>query len=233
MLQEISPLHNGGPPKNNISIEQNPPSSRDKKLWFRVQPLPLQKSNSKSHTPVNHRRSEMWDDPPGSVHNLPPQAAQTPPQLSQQRRAPGCTSYQCTTSRTYQVATAERTDHHGRTDMPKPTPQYQHSRRCTAVDMCPEVQGLETHYQRHAGTLHQPCQQKKGTQDLPAGLPLLLPADQDDEVCDQGHALDDDGKGHQEADRAPHGAERPVVALAVFVLGEGFTGVAEGRAALV
>ena len=175
----------------------------------------------------------MWDDPPGSVHNLPPQAAQTPPQLSQPRRAPGCTNYRCTTSKTYPAATAERTDHHGHTDKPKPTPPVSALPTLHDSRHVPEVRGLDTHYQRHASTLHQPSQQKQRAQDLPAGLPLLLPADQDDEVCDQGHALDDDGKGHQEADGPPHGAKRAIVALTVFVLREGLARVAEGRAALV
>ena len=46
-------------------------------------------------------------------------------------------------------------------------------------------------------------------------------------MCNETHALENDSKGHKEADRAPHGAEVSI-AMAVFTLGEVFAGSGKG-----
>ena len=58
----------------------------------------------------------------------------------------------------------------------------------------------------------------------------MLSASQDHDVGDQRHALEDNGERHEEANRAPHGAEVAVV-MAVLGMREVVAGVGEGRTA--
>lgn len=84
----------------------------------------------------------------------------------------------------------------------------------------------ETHYYRHGSTLHSPAEKMQSSQYLPPGFPLLLASDQDDNIRNHRHALQDDCERREEADRAPHGAE-VTVAMAVFFVWEVFTVVCE------
>ncbi|KKA18369.1 hypothetical protein T310_7674 [Rasamsonia emersonii CBS 393.64] len=68
-------------------------------------------------------------------------------------------------------------------------------------------------------------------QDPPSRLSQLFPSRQDDNVGDNGNALQNDGKGHQEADAAPHGAEVSIFAMAVLILRKRVARVGQRRAA--
>lgn len=92
---------------------------------------------------------------------------------------------------------------------------------------------ISTHHYRHAGCLHNGRQTNYQTKDTPPIFAQPFPATQDDEVCDYAYALQNDSKGHQEPDGAPHGAEVPVFAMAVFALWEALAGIGEGGAAAV
>lgn len=92
---------------------------------------------------------------------------------------------------------------------------------------------LSTHHYRHAGCLHNGRQNNHQTENTPPILAQPFPASQDDQVRDHANALQDDGKGHQEPDGAPHGAEVSVFAVAVFALWEALAGIGEGGTAAV
>lgn len=77
----------------------------------------------------------------------------------------------------------------------------------------------ETHYYRHGSTLHGPAEKMQSSQYLPTRFPFLLATNQNDNIRDYRHALQDDCERHEEADRAPHGAE-VTVAMAVFFVRE-------------
>lgn len=47
----------------------------------------------------------------------------------------------------------------------------------------------------------------KSSEDLPATDPLLFAARHNHRVCNDGHALHDNGEAHEEADGTPHGTE--------------------------
>lgn len=89
-----------------------------------------------------------------------------------------------------------------------------------------------TYDQRHAGTLDQADQNQQPAQDLPPRLPLLFPARNHDHESDQGHAFHDHGEGHEEADRAPHGAEITIM-VTVFGFGKALAFAGEGGATTV
>lgn len=80
----------------------------------------------------------------------------------------------------------------------------------------------ETHYYGHGSTLHSPAEKMQSSQYLPPRFPFLLASDQNDNVRNYCHALQDDCERREEADRAPHGAE-VTVAMTVFFLREVFT----------
>ena len=69
-------------------------------------------------------------------------------------------------------------------------------------------------------------------QYLPARFPFLLASDQNDHVGDERHALQDDCKGEEKPDRAPHGTEI-TVAMAIFFVGEVFASLRERGTATV
>ena len=60
----------------------------------------------------------------------------------------------------------------------------------------------------------------------------MLSPSENDNVCDEGHALHDDGEGHEEANGAPHGAE-VVIAVAILLVGEVVAFTGEGGTATV
>lgn len=93
--------------------------------------------------------------------------------------------------------------------------------------------GKITHHNRHTRRLHNRRQDNQQAQNLPPRLAQPLPARQDDDVGDDAHALEHDGKAHQEPDGPPHGAEVAVLAVAVFALGKTLAGVREGGTAAV
>ena len=95
------------------------------------------------------------------------------------------------------------------------------------------MSGYDTHNNSHPPNLNGSTKPQQKSQDPPSILPLLFSTRQDDHVRHERHALDDDGKGHEEADAAPHGAEGAVFAVAVVVLREVGAGAGEGGAALV
>lgn len=97
--------------------------------------------------------------------------------------------------------------------------------------MGPDIDILSTHHDRHSGCLHNSRQSNHQTKKTPPILAQLFPARQDNQVCDQANALQNDSKGHQEPDRAPHRAEVPVFAVAVVALWEALAGIGKGGAA--
>lgn len=91
----------------------------------------------------------------------------------------------------------------------------------------------ETYHNRHARRLQHGRQNNQNTQKPPAVLTKPLSARENDQVGDDTHTLEHDGKGHQEADSTPHRAEVPVFAMAVFTLGEALAGIGQRGATLV
>lgn len=73
----------------------------------------------------------------------------------------------------------------------------------------------------------------QNAEDPPTVLAEPLSATEDDHVGNDTHSLQHNGERHEESDRAPHGAEISVVAMAVFALREALTGIGEGGAAAV
>ncbi len=89
-----------------------------------------------------------------------------------------------------------------------------------------------THYYRHPSALHSPAEKMQSSQYLPSRFPLLFPSNQDDNIRNKDHALNDDGERDEETDGAPHGAEIPV-AMTVFLVGKVIAGFGErGTAAM-
>ena len=89
---------------------------------------------------------------------------------------------------------------------------------------------MATYNQSHRSTLYQSHQHQKPAYDPPSTLALLLATRQHDDESDQGHALDDDGKGHEEADGAPHVAEVSIFAMALGFFREFCAAVSDGVA---
>jgi hypothetical protein len=90
-----------------------------------------------------------------------------------------------------------------------------------------------THHYGHAGRLHDRRQTNHQTKKPPPILAQSFPAAEDHQVGDYAYALHDDREGHEEADGAPHRAEIPAVAVAVFALREALAGIREGGTAAV
>lgn len=91
---------------------------------------------------------------------------------------------------------------------------------------------METHNQSHPSTLYHPHQKQYPTQYLPSAFPLLFAASKNHNVRYQRHTLPNYGERHQEADRAPHGAEIAVI-VAVCRLWKVLARVCEGGTAFV
>lgn len=89
------------------------------------------------------------------------------------------------------------------------------------------------YHNRHACRLHDGRQDNQEAENPPAIFSQPLPPSENNYVGDNAHAFQHHGKGHQEPNRPPHGAEIPVVAMAVFTLREALAGIGERGAALV
>lgn len=90
-----------------------------------------------------------------------------------------------------------------------------------------------TYHNRHARGLQDSRQYDQKTEKPPAVLAEPLPTREYDQIGNDAHALEHDGKGHQEPDGPPHGTEVPVLAMTIFALREALAGIGEGGAALV
>lgn len=77
-----------------------------------------------------------------------------------------------------------------------------------------EEEGHETHSSELRSRYHS----KQTTQDLPAIFSLDTPTTDGNNKADQCGQLDDGRKAHEEARSPPHGAEVPVVWIAVYLL---------------
>ena len=82
-----------------------------------------------------------------------------------------------------------------------------------------------TYHYRHTGRLHNNRRQNQQTENTPPILTQPFPARENNQVCNNAHTLQHDGKGHQKPDRPPHRAEVSIFAMAVFALGEAFAGI--------
>lgn len=72
----------------------------------------------------------------------------------------------------------------------------------------------------HGSAFDTAREKEQEREDLPSRLTLLSTPTENDQVRDEGHALEDDGKGHEEADAPPHGTEVPIWSMTVVVLWE-------------
>lgn len=90
-----------------------------------------------------------------------------------------------------------------------------------------------TYHNRHARGLQDCRQYHKKTEQPPTVLTEPLPTREYDQIGNDAHAFEHDGKGHQEPDGPPHGTEVSVLALTILALREALAGIGEGGAALV
>lgn len=97
--------------------------------------------------------------------------------------------------------------------------------RHVSLELYSPLSHAKTYHNRHARRLQHGGQDNQNTQKPPPVLTEPLPTRENDQVGDDTHTLEHDGEGHQEADRAPHRAEVPVFAMAVFTLGEALAGI--------
>ena len=125
----------------------------------------------------------------------------------------------------YRVSTQGRNGHRCRRG--RPVTPYQLNR-----PTCLSLLDDETHYYRHRSTLYGPTEKMQSSQYLPARFPFLLASDQNDHVGNERHALQDDCKGEEKPDRAPHGTEI-AIAMAIFFVREVFASVRERGTAAV
>ena len=89
-----------------------------------------------------------------------------------------------------------------------------------------------TYYNGHGSTLNEGAKRQDAHGDLPSSSPALYAARDDDDKGDNGAQFDDDTKRGEEANGAPHVAERRVL-CAVARLGKWNTGTRDGGAASV
>src|SRR5438046_6204914 len=80
-----------------------------------------------------------------------------------------------------------------------------------------------THYQSHTRALHKSDKNQKNCENPPTELPPRFVASENDQICDEGHAFENDNERHEEPDSAPHRAEVTALSPAIFILGEIFT----------
>lgn len=80
--------------------------------------------------------------------------------------------------------------------------------------------GRETYNEGHAGSLDSGGDDDEYGEDFPAGLASLFSSGEQYDKGSDGHAFNDDGKGHEESDRPPHAAEVAFVSSTIGVGGE-------------
>jgi hypothetical protein len=89
------------------------------------------------------------------------------------------------------------------------------------------------YHKSHSSNLHGDRANDYQREKTPTGFAQSFATGENDKVDEHGDGHQHNPKSHEEANAAPHGAEIPVLAIAVFILGKWFAGIGQGRAAAV